>query len=463
MRDPRVLWVAAVAVVHHIVIGDLIGLGDAEALYVVYGRHLQGGYLDHPPLVGVVQAVTAALFGASPLAARVPAALAFGATILLVDAAVRALGGSAKAGLTGVCALLAVPMFFAGSLATTPDAILAPLVLLLLLACWRSLETHRVADTVVAGAILGAAVLAKVSAGLFAPGLLWLALRRGARPRDLALAALAAAAVAAPVVVWNAAHGGAMLLHRLVWTQQGAGLSWRNVGALVGGQLAYVGPPMLVAFGAVLLRAGAARADAVRLPALPALVGLALLGLWSRVAEPHWTAPALLPLVVGVGLLADDDAWSSRAARRLRRFAVGWAVVSIVLLHVLVLTPVLPALVPARLYDARADLANELSGWPAVVAAVRRARRPGELVAAGHYTMCAQLEVALGPRAEVTCLTRETDDWDLWGRGRLPPRAHALFVTDARYPDPPAGAVRVREVRIRRGGRVVREFVLWRL
>lgn len=463
MRDRRVLVLAGAVAAHHAVVGSLFGLGDAEALYVVYGRHLQGGYLDHPPLVGAVLAATTALLGESPGAIRLPAALAFAAAVLLTDLAVRRLGGSPRAGLIGAVALVLPPVFFAGSLATTPDAIAAPLCLLALLAAHRALDTSKPGDALAAGALLGLATLAKVTAGLYAPGLVWLALRRGARPAHVALAGLAALSVVSPLLAWNAAHGGAMFLHRLVWSQPDAGLSVRNLGALVGGQLAYVGPPMLLAMGAALGRGRSPSTDAFRLPAVPALVGLTLLALWSRVAEPHWTVTALLPLVVGVGLCADDPVAATRFARRLRRAAVGWALVTAVVLHLIVLTPLLPRLVPASLYDPRGDLANELHGWDAVARAVRRAARPGDLVAADHYTACAQLEVALGPGSQVYCLTDEVDDWDLWGRGRLPAGAHAIFVADPRSPGPPGSAERVSEVVVRRGGKRVRTFGLFRL
>jgi 4-amino-4-deoxy-L-arabinose transferase-like glycosyltransferase len=481
VRDRRVLVLAGAVAAHHVVVGSLFGLGDAEALYIVYGRHLQGGYLDHPPLVGVVLAVTTALCGESPGAARLPAALAFAASVLLTDLAVRRLGGSPRAGLVGALALVLPPVFFAGSLATTPDAIAAPLCLLALLAATRAMDTAKAGDALAAGALLGLATLAKVTAGLYAPGLVWLALRRGVRPGPIALAALAALCVVSPLVAWNAAHGGAMLLHRLVWTQPGAGLSLRNLGALVGGQLAYVGPPMLVAMGGALARRRSPSTDAFRLPAVPALAAVALLASWSRVAEPHWTVTALLPLVVGVGLCADDRAAASPFARRLWRAAVGWALVTAIVLHLLVLTPLLPRWLPASLYDARGDLANELHGWDAVAAAVRRAGRPGDLVAADHYTACAQLEVALGRGSRVHCLTDEIDDWDLWGRGRLPPGARAIFVAETRSSGPPLGGVHhsttpsaglmqprrgaepVAEVGVRRGGKLVRRFRLFRL
>ena len=39
-----------------------LGLGDAEALYAGYAGHLQGGYLDHPPLIGWLDAAVLAVW-----------------------------------------------------------------------------------------------------------------------------------------------------------------------------------------------------------------------------------------------------------------------------------------------------------------------------------------------------------------------------------------------------------------
>jgi 4-amino-4-deoxy-L-arabinose transferase-like glycosyltransferase len=450
MRDRRVVVLAGLAACHHLVVGAAIGLGDAEALYVVYGRNLAAGYLDHPPLVGWLLA----LFGAQAATARLPAALCIAATVLYADGLARRLGASAHGGLWAAIALLSVPMFAAGSLATTPDAIAAPLCLATVWAAVSAVESRRAAHAALAGALLGAAFLAKVTAALYVPGLVWLAVRRRAPVSRLVLAGAVALAVASPYVLWSARQDWIGLTHRLVWTQPGAGPSWRNLGALIGGQLAYVGPPMLVLLVSALRRGVA---EAPRLVAIPALVGVALLGLWSRVAEPHWTAAAWLPLVAAAGV--DRDAVDGPRRRRLRRVAVGWGLGVLLVLHAIVLTPLVPALVPTPPYDPRWDLANELHGWPAVARRVRRLRRGREPVAAGHWTMCAQLEVALGE--PVLCPTREVDDWDLWGRGALASGRTALFVTDARYPEPPGGARPRGALEVRRGGRVVRRFGFW--
>ncbi len=51
------LIVLAVLAVSNLLASSLAGLGDAEALYYCYGRHLSLSYLDHPPLIGWLLAI----------------------------------------------------------------------------------------------------------------------------------------------------------------------------------------------------------------------------------------------------------------------------------------------------------------------------------------------------------------------------------------------------------------------
>jgi hypothetical protein len=280
------------------------------------------------------------------------------------------------------------------------------------------------------------------------------------------------ALVLSPVVSFEASRGWPMLQHRLVETQASAGLSLRNVGALLGGQLAYLSP--LVAWLAV--RAARAlwqeRSDAVGVLLLAScvvpLAGLVPLCAWSRVAEPHWLAPALLALVPAAARAAQAPS---------RRLVVASCVVAgsmAAAVHAWVLAPPLQRLVPSSSYDARIDIANELYGWSEAVRAVREealsAWTPGgergNLVVVGpHWVVCAQLEAALRGDLPVGCDTPIRDDFDdWWPRPRWRQSDVIVWVTDARFGPPAAlpdhGILREREVRVERGGRIVRVFTI---
>ncbi len=456
-----------------------LGLGDAEALYASYAAHLQGGYLDHPPLIGWLDAAVLAAWS-SPFALRLLALALFSASAWLLFRLGRSLFDG-EAAWWSVLLLCVAPVFHLGGLAAAPDAPLAALWMLCLGAAWSAWKRVReapppswswvLARSAALGALLGAAFLAKYSALALAPLLVVAAWPLGGTRRlaSLLVGFVAAAAVASPVLAWNAARGFASAAHRLVWSQPDAGVSLRNLGALVGGQLLYLSP--LVAAGLVWVAVRGWRerqASAVRFCLVGSLVPFALLAavcLWSRVAEPHWPIPAWYALLPLAGRLV---ATGSRRVVRWAKASLGVAVGFDALVYAAVLTPVLPALVPEPLYVARYDIVNELYGWDEVAAVVRRRVPAGGVVAAGHYTMCAQLEWNLRDSGvPVACWTSEPTDFDEWRPGGEAARGRpVLFVSDERYPARPGAGCGARErdaaevVEVERGGTAVRRFEL---
>jgi 4-amino-4-deoxy-L-arabinose transferase-like glycosyltransferase len=454
----------------------LLGLGDAEALYFCYGRHLSLSYLDHPPLVGWLLALATAAGGSSVLAVRsVPIIMTF-ATALFTYLLARDVYGP-RAGAWAVLLLAATPVFSAGLTAAAPDAPLAASWTAFTWLLHRSLADDRdgawprLGRPAALGLLAGLAFLSKYTGALLVVAAIALLADRRGRPwlgrPGTWLGAAVALACALPVIVWNAQHGWAGALHRLVWTQSGAGFGLPNAGALVGGQLLYVGPFALALLALAAIRAwkerssrpGAAVIVAASLPVLAATYALAL---WSDVAEPHWPAAGYLTLFPAAGALASE---ARGAARGLAKWAIGFGAAAFVLLHVAVLTPALPALLPGRAYEPRYDLGNELRGWPEVAVALRRAG--ARVVVGAHYTVCAQLAFALALPGdpEVRCASKEIDDFDIWNGPFELPRAGALFVTDNRFDDDPsrlfprariAGPAVI--VEIERGGRRVRRF-----
>ncbi|MDD5307724.1 MAG: glycosyltransferase family 39 protein [Deltaproteobacteria bacterium] len=439
--------------------------------------------MDHPPLVGWLLWLATAVGGKTVLAVRsMPIAMTL-ATALFTYLLARDVYGP-RAGAWAVLLLAATPVFSVGLTAAAPDAPLAAVwtafawLLQRALADDRDGTWPRLGRPAVLGLLVGLAFLAKYTGALLAvAAIAMLAGRRGhpwlKRPGTWLGAALALAC-ALPVFAWNAQHGWAGALHRLVWTQAGAGLGLRNASALLGGQLLYVGPfaLALLALAAVhawkerISRPGAFVLVAASLPTLAFTYALAL---WSDVAEPHWPAVGYLTLFPAAGALADE---AQGVARRLARWTLGFGALTFVVLHVVVLTPALPALVPRQSYEPKYDLGNELRGWPEAAGALRRIDNRGRIVVGAHYTVCAQLAFALARPGdpEVRCASKEIDDFDIWHGPFTLPREGALFVTDNRFDDDPArvfpngrseGPPVVLE--IERGGRWVRRFEIFKV
>lgn len=461
---------------------SVVGFGDSEALYAAWALHPQPAYLDHPGLVALFARAIGE--GAAPSPGRAHVVTAIVATLVpwIAYAAARAAGSTARAaGVAGLVVAL-TPVVGVGLFGMTPDLLLAPLWLgALAFACAGARGWKPDVSLLAAGLLAGVAGATKAPGVLLAAGLAIAWARATWRTKALSVwpwAGLAAGLVTLlPIATYEQSLGWPMLQHRLVDTQAGAGPSLRNVAAIVGGQLAYLSP--LVAVLVVLVARDLwRRRDDDEVSRLlfavfaTTLAPLLFLCVWSRVAEPHWLAPAWLPLVVH-GARRGGELFGAR--RKLVAFAVATAGVFTLAAHVYVLVPATARLAPDA-SDPRLDIASELYGWPDVLTATREAMRSAatpfdpegrEVVVVGpHWTICGQLAAGL-PGIRVGCATEIPDDFDGWlPRPTWRAAENVLFVTDARFPE--GGSAQLpahvllgrREVLVRRGGRVTRRFTL---
>jgi Dolichyl-phosphate-mannose-protein mannosyltransferase len=459
-----------------------VGFGDSEALYASYALHPQPAYLDHPGLVGLVARLIGGGTAPSPLRAHAVTAILATAFPWMLALACRAAGASWRRAWVAALVAALAPEIAVGLFALTPDLLLALAWTCALALAAMALRSAPGSSRAALG-FAGAGLLAGLAAASKVTGLTLFVALAGAyasRParahaRSTApWAGLAAGAlVVAPVLLFEAHSGWPMLRHRLVDTQATAGLSLRNTGALVGGQLLYLSP--LVAWLAALAarevwrgRGDAAGSLLAWSFAAPAAALLPLC-LWSRVAEPHWLAPAFLALVPA----AARAPWVP--SRRLVMASCALAGVLVAAIHAWVLIPSAVRLAPAS-YDPRLDLGNELLGWPEVVAVVREEAAAvavdepsdapwADLAVAGpHWVICAQLEAALRDQLRVGCDTPIPDDFDTWWpRDRWRAADLVIWVSDARFGPPllpTHRALRSRQVRIERDGRAVRIFTV---
>ena len=453
-----------------------LGFADAEALYVAYAMHPQPAYVDHPGLVGVIVRFVGA--GGLPSPERLHTFASVVATLIpwIGALAARASGASWQAATRTVFALAFVPEIAIGLWAMSPHLPLACAWLGAIAATIAALRAdpksfRALWGLLLAGALVGVACLSSASGLLLGLAIFVTLLYRSCWPRWRTAAPWAAFGVAAvliaPVVVWEAREGFPMLRHRLVATQGEAGPSLRNLGALVGGQLAYVTPPFL--FGAYLVlrrlwpERNATAVDrllflATVVPAVP----LVLICLVSKVAEPHWLAPAYLAVAVHLSRVevVGRKLGVACVATGALIVGLGWAVVK---------TPVQLELLGER-YRARYDLSNDLYAWaPAgrmlqqLVDEERKRSGRTPVVVGPHYIVCAQAHVTLGPTVPVGCRTPFGDDFRRWLPESTWDRAPTvLFVQDDRFPldasrELPDRTVRkTQRVLVHRGGRVVR-------
>lgn len=460
-----------------------LAFGDSEALYASYALFPQPAYLDHPGLVSAVARWLGR--GGAPLPTTVHAFTSVLATLLPWVGALgaRALGCTWAQASRTVLGLALVPELAVGLFAFCPDLLLAFFWLGALafaaLALKRPPESSAaLVGTLGTGLCVGLATTAKLTGALLGLALLTFSLTASQRRRWRSAAPYAAvtlfAVLVAPMTLWEGSRGWPMLQHRLVTTQAEAGLSLRNLGMLLGGQLLYVTPPFLL--GAWLLLRALWRqrrtdpsAELLWLAAVVPGTPLLLLCLWSKKAEPHWLGPAMLSLAIALAQIPV-------VSRRLGMASLATGGLVTVLAWLWIVTP-LPIRVLASRYRARFDIANDMYAWgPArtlLAQAVQQAvAQTGQVpvVVGPHWVVCAQARAALSREIAVGCNTPIRDDFDDWfPRARWLGAPSVLYVYDDRFPVEPAvelpgrTLVSTSHVRVRRGGVTVRTIRMARL
>jgi dolichol-phosphate mannosyltransferase len=181
-----------------------------EAYYWNYSRHLDIGYLDHPPLVAWLIRLGTAVFGQSQFGVRIGALCCGVVTSVFTYRLARNLFGETSA-LAALVLVQILPFFFLSGLLMTPDAGLTAAWAASLYYLERALVAGRPSAWWRVGISMGIGVISKYSIGLLAPVILLFMLKDGPsrqwwRRREPYIAALLALAIFSPVILWNAQH-----------------------------------------------------------------------------------------------------------------------------------------------------------------------------------------------------------------------------------------------------------------
>ena len=460
--SPRARWppwaaLAALTLVR-LLVAAMAPLSPDEAYYWVWSRALAPGYLDHPPMVALWIRAGIALAGETPLGVRLlgPFAAALG-SVLLARAAEDLLPGR-SAGLRAAALLNATLLLGVGAVTMTPDT---PLLLFWSVALWalaRLLRTGQGGWWLAVGAASGLALASKYTAALLGLGvLLWLLLvpaarRWLARPWPWAGGALAAA-LFAPVVAWNAAHGWASFAKQGGRADDWApGQALRHLSELVGGQAGLATPLVFV----LCVAGSVAAARRFRDPAWALLTALTVPGalvfvqhaLGDRV-QGNW--PAILypaACVAAAGL--SGSSWRPAVA-------LGLVASGLVYLQ----ATAAPFALPRRLDVTLVRMA----GWEELAHDADRLRAPGDgFVAAESYGLAAQLAFH---GSAVPVLGAE-ERWSLFGLPAFFGAAPGLLVLSTRRAEPPDPALwqsadQVGELVRARGGVTAETYRVYRV
>jgi 4-amino-4-deoxy-L-arabinose transferase-like glycosyltransferase len=409
---------------------------------VAAGRHMFAwGYFDHPPAAWWLSAAMSALFGASDLGVRLPFIALFALTTWLMLRLGAALFGE-RAGLFAAVALNLSPVFSV----TTGTWVLpdGPLDCALVGAALCLVHALPARDGwrwwLGAGLCGGLALLSKYTAVLVLAGAALYLLtapehrRWLTRPQPYA-AALLAALVFSPVVVWNAHHGWASLAFQGGRASAGARLHPWGPLTVLAGEALFVLPwiwlPMMALFGRSVARGPRAWRGWLLccLGVLP-IVLFAAVAAWSgkRVLY-HWAAPGYLMLFP---LLGD---WLAR------RLALGDRVVRRALLGTSVLVVALVAFATSEVrwywlppiagyFTPGHDPTIEAVDWTSVRDEIlaRGLLKPGMILGATRWQDCGKLDYAFGGTVPVVCLTDDPREYGANGSGAGHAGADVLVV-----------------------------------
>jgi dolichol-phosphate mannosyltransferase len=308
-RRSFALGLIAYAFALRLVFAGSVDMLPEETYYWSYARHLDFGYLDHPPMVAWLIGAGTWIFGQNEFGVRIGALLCGLIASLYIYKLSRDLFGEAAA-LAAVLLASMLPFFFLSGLLLTPDSPMTAAWAAALYYLQRALIADDAGAWWRAGIALGLGMFSKYSIALLGlvtvAFMLWDASsRRWFRRPQPYIAAAIAAAIFSPVIIWNAQHDWASFVfqtsRRLAEPPQFA------LHKLLGSMLVLITPTGLLAI--VLTRRGGASLRQARFIGLALLIPLSVFALFSLRHEVKldWTGatwcaavPALACSVLGL-------------------------------------------------------------------------------------------------------------------------------------------------------------------
>jgi 4-amino-4-deoxy-L-arabinose transferase-like glycosyltransferase len=361
-----------------------------EAYYWDWSRELAFGYFTKPPMIAWLIAAGTNLWGDSVLGVKAAAMLLYPVTAWVIYRLGRELSGPA-CGAVAALVFIASPLAGILGLAASTDA---PLLLCWSLAAWALWRALARTDAMAwrpwvgVGLAVGVGLLSKYTMVAFVLGvlpLLWVSRRQPGVWAGAVLAAVVAAVVFTPHLVWNALHGTPTLRHTAEITTGSAHAGGAAALAeFVLGQSILLGPLALVPLVMAARRWRGEAADP-RLRFLLALTvplfAVAGMQAWHAGANLNWAAPAF----IGAALLLGR--WVTQPDRpTARRWTVA-IVASNLLLVGLVCHARDIATLSNLVLPERADLFARMRGWDAAFGALApavQAHRGWPLIADGR-------------------------------------------------------------------------------
>jgi hypothetical protein len=423
-RSPRlgVIVVAAAAFAVEMAVSARYGYHRDELYFAEAGRHPALGYVDQPPLTPLAARLAALLFANSLVGLRVLPALGLSALVLLTAGMSRILGaGRAGQVLAAVCVAGCAEYLGCMHLlsTTTPDFVAWAILLYLVL---RLLESGEPRWWLAIGLCAGVAAEAKWTiwflAAAVVAGFAVTPQRRLLRSRYLLLGAVIAAALAAPDLIWQAAHGWPNLeVFRALQTAAG-----HNRATYWQAQVLFTGLALTPVWVAGLV--WGLRNDSAR-RFRPAVIGaaLAIAAQFFLGGKAYYSGGAYTVLLAAGSVPAGRWLFPGPGpGRRWGRWGLLAAGAVVTLAAVPMAVPVLPAVTlhTVPLQTINYDLAETIA-WPREVGLIAReydalpaAQRDRTTILAGNYGEAGAVE-RYGPGLGLPAAYSGSNNFWLWG------------------------------------------------
>jgi hypothetical protein len=415
--------IAAGAFALEMAVSARYGYDRDELYFLAAGRHLAFGYVDQPPMTPLLARISAAIFGNSLIGFRVVAALALAALVALTAAMSRLLGAGRDGQLIAALATASCAEYLGAMhllTTTTPDFVFWAVTLLLVLKLLISAVPQWWLPI---GGCVGVGMEAKWNIGFLVAflgvGFAATPARRLVASRWFVLAAITAGLLAAPDIIWQAAHGWPNFAV-FATLQEAAG---HNRATYWQAQVVYTGlalAPVWIAGLIWSLRSTQART--VRPVAIAAAVAIGWIFLVG--GKPYYPG-AVYTFLFAAGSVPLERWLLARKplAGRIRpTVLMGAAMLAAGLAALPIALPVLPAaeLRTIPLQKINYDL-GEMIGWPKQVALIAReyqllppALRRTTTIIAGNYGEAGAID-RYGPSLGLPQVYSGANSFWLWG------------------------------------------------
>ncbi len=435
---PALLLLSGVKLLVHLLLSDRYGYFRDELYFLDCGRHLDWGYVDHAPLIGLV-AKGALLLGGSLPALRIFPALAGAALVALTILLARELGGGRYAQFLAGLAVLVVPVYLGMDSILSMNAF-EPLFWMGAVYCViRIVRTGDSRLWLAVGALLGVGLENKHSTIFFAVALaaavLATPLRRELLRPWIYLGAAAALLLFLPNLIWQAQHGFPTLEDLRNVREQGKNVVLAPFEFIVQ-QVLLLHPVLLPVWlsGLWFFLAGRGR----RFRALGWTYLVLLVIMMALHGKNYYLAPAYPMLLAGgaVALEGWTGGWRAVRGRAWARTAVAAVIAAAGIVFAPVVLPVLPperygpytAMLGVGIPKTEVEHAGPLPqlfgdqfGWPELVAEVARIYdglpapdRAKACIFAGNYGEAGAINL-FGPRYGLPAAISGHQTYFFWG------------------------------------------------